>query len=114
MDKTLLKPTWTYGIQLWASAKSPNLNRIQAFQGKCLRKISKAPLYTMSPHAHSSEISLTLLSKKFLKLPIEDSTPAYETIQTVSLPTNIFFPCTVPDDPGRRLKQKWYHELLVE
>lgn len=30
--KTLLKPIWTYGIQLWGTAKKSNTNKIQVFQ----------------------------------------------------------------------------------
>ncbi|KAF0767090.1 ribosome biogenesis protein TSR3 isoform X1 [Aphis craccivora] len=36
---------WTYGIQLWGPAKISNTNRIQRFQSKTLRAITKAPFY---------------------------------------------------------------------
>ncbi|VVC35140.1 Zinc finger, CCHC-type,Reverse transcriptase domain [Cinara cedri] len=38
--KSILKPIWTYGNQLWGSAKKSNLNKIQAFQNITLRKIT--------------------------------------------------------------------------
>ncbi|KAL1124627.1 hypothetical protein AAG570_001251 [Ranatra chinensis] len=41
--KTILKPTWTYGIELWGSAKKGNIDRIQSFQSKVLRTILNAP-----------------------------------------------------------------------
>ncbi|KAL1131714.1 hypothetical protein AAG570_011327 [Ranatra chinensis] len=38
----ILKPTWTYGAELWGSAKMSNLDRIQAYQSKVLRIILDA------------------------------------------------------------------------
>ncbi|KAL1123753.1 hypothetical protein AAG570_001526 [Ranatra chinensis] len=39
----ILKPTWTYGIELWGSARKSNIDRIQSFQSKTLRTILDAP-----------------------------------------------------------------------
>ncbi|EDX10594.1 GD12537 [Drosophila simulans] len=35
--KAILKPIWTYGIQLWGTASHTNRLRIQRFQNRCLR-----------------------------------------------------------------------------
>jgi len=43
MYKTLIKPIWTYGIQLWGNANKSNLNKIQSFQNIALRKLINAP-----------------------------------------------------------------------
>jgi hypothetical protein len=43
----------TYGIQLWGSAKPTNVNRIQRFQSKVLRAITKAPFYVSSHILHN-------------------------------------------------------------
>lgn len=43
--KTILKPIWTYGIQLWGSASTSNIEIIQRFQSKTLRMIADAPWY---------------------------------------------------------------------
>lgn len=43
--KAILKPIWTYGIQLWGTASVSNRNRIQRFQNKCLRLIADAHPY---------------------------------------------------------------------
>jgi len=43
--KILIKPIWTYGIQLWKSAKKANLNKIQSFQNIDLRKLINAAPY---------------------------------------------------------------------
>jgi len=41
--KFLIKPVWTYGIQLWGNANKSNLNKIQTFQNLDLRKLLNAP-----------------------------------------------------------------------
>lgn len=43
--KTILKPIWTYGIQLWGSAAVSNIAVIERFQSKTLRLITNAPWY---------------------------------------------------------------------
>lgn len=43
--KTILKPVWTYGIQLWGTASISNINILQRFQNKVLRAIVDAPYY---------------------------------------------------------------------
>ena len=50
--KLLLKPIWSYGIQLCGSAKSSNIKKIQIFQSKCLRQITKAPFYVSNDILH--------------------------------------------------------------
>jgi hypothetical protein len=43
--KVILKPIWTYGIQLWGSASISNIKILERFQGKVLRMITDAPWY---------------------------------------------------------------------
>lgn len=43
--KSILKPVWTYGIQLWGSASKSNIEILQRFQSKVLRMIVDAPWY---------------------------------------------------------------------
>lgn len=43
--KTILKPIWTYGIQLWGTASNSNIAILQRFQNKILRVIVDAPYY---------------------------------------------------------------------
>ena len=43
--KSILKPNWTYGIQLWGSASNSNIEILQRFQSKVLRCIVDAPWY---------------------------------------------------------------------
>jgi hypothetical protein len=43
--KTILKPIWTYGIQLWGTASTSNIEILERFQSKTLRIITDAPWY---------------------------------------------------------------------
>ncbi|CAH1974993.1 unnamed protein product [Acanthoscelides obtectus] len=38
--KAIIKPIWTYGIELWGCASKPNLSIIQRAQSKILRSIA--------------------------------------------------------------------------
>lgn len=48
----ILKPVWTYGIQLWGCTKKTNSNIIQTFQNKVLRGIVNAPWYVRNADLH--------------------------------------------------------------
>ena len=41
--EAILKPIWTYGIQLWGTASNPNIEVLGRFQSKVLRIITDAP-----------------------------------------------------------------------
>lgn len=43
--KTILKPIWSYGIQLWGTASNSNLEILERFQSKTLRVMTNAPWY---------------------------------------------------------------------
>jgi hypothetical protein len=43
--KTILKPIWTYGIQLWGTASTSSIEILERFQSKALRMIVDAPRY---------------------------------------------------------------------
>ncbi|KAL1116488.1 hypothetical protein AAG570_004960 [Ranatra chinensis] len=49
----ILKPTWTYGIELWGSARKSNIDRIQSFQSKTLRTILDAAWYVSNHTPHT-------------------------------------------------------------
>lgn len=50
--KQILKPIWTYGLQLWGCARSTNIAPIQKFQNKVLRTIVDAPYYIRNANLH--------------------------------------------------------------
>jgi hypothetical protein len=46
--KVIIKPIWTYGIELWGYSSKSNVNIIQRFQSKTLRMIAGAPWYVLN------------------------------------------------------------------
>lgn len=50
--KQVLKPVWTYGLQLWGCARTTNIEPIQKFQNKVLRSIVDAPWYVRNADLH--------------------------------------------------------------
>lgn len=50
--KVILKPVWTYGVELWGTASSSNLEILQRFQSKTLRTITNAPWYVANDIIH--------------------------------------------------------------
>uniref|UniRef100_A0A1B6F9K4 RNA-directed DNA polymerase n=2 Tax=Cuerna arida TaxID=1464854 RepID=A0A1B6F9K4_9HEMI len=51
--KVILKPIWTYGIQLWGTASNTNIDIIQRYQSKTLRRILQAPWYVNNQIIHN-------------------------------------------------------------
>lgn len=50
--KAIIKPVWTYGIQLWGSASDSNIMKLQRFQSKTLRAVCNAPWYVSNDVIH--------------------------------------------------------------
>jgi hypothetical protein len=107
--KSLLKPMWTYGLQLWGNAKKSNLNKIQTFQNLALRKLLNAPPY-VSNHTIHSDLKMPLVHdeakiyyKRFHHHLLSHPNPLVRNLSTP----------TIPGNPPRRLKRKWCRDLLI-
>jgi hypothetical protein len=50
--KSIIKPIWTYGIELWGTASNSNLEILQRFQNNVLRAISIAPWFARNTEIH--------------------------------------------------------------
>lgn len=48
----ILKPIWTYGIQLWGSASHSNVEILQRYQNKVLKTLINAPWFTRNTEVH--------------------------------------------------------------
>jgi hypothetical protein len=46
IQKTILKPIWTYGVPLWSTACNSNIEILQRYQNKNIRTSVNAPSYT--------------------------------------------------------------------
>ena len=67
--KTIIKPIWTYGIQIWGAAAKTNIEIIQRFQSKALRIITNAPWYICGKYAVRHEGSQIKYHEVYAKNP---------------------------------------------
>ena len=51
--KTIIKPIWTYGIQLWGTASHSNIEILERFQSKTIRSMLQIPLYISNEYINS-------------------------------------------------------------
>jgi hypothetical protein len=51
--KAIIKPVWTYWIELWGCSKPFNTKILQMFQSKTLRKLANAPWYILNVTLHN-------------------------------------------------------------
>lgn len=103
--KSLLRPIWTYGIQLFGTAKKSNLNKLQAFQSKLLRLITGAPAYVNNRTLHH-DLNIPFIDDIAKKLyrNFHDRTHHHTNalIEQLSRPHNGI----------RRLRRMWSRDLL--
>jgi hypothetical protein len=50
--KIILKPIWTYGIELWGYAKPSNIKILQTYKSKTIRMITNASWYVSNQTLH--------------------------------------------------------------
>ena len=105
---SIIKPTWTYGIELWGSAKPSNIHRIQTLQSIILRKITNAPFYVTNYTLHKDlhvpfvrNYAVTAYNKFHEKLQPHPN-PLVQILATPDL----------PDVTTRRLKRTWPRDLI--
>ena len=67
--RQILKPVWTYGIELWGCTKKSNIGIIQKFQNKVLRSIINAPWYIRSCDRHR-DLHLDTVTEEIKKYAI--------------------------------------------
>ena len=62
--KAILKPVWTYGIQLWETANNSNIEILQRFQSKTLRSLIDAP-WILPTKQYIAALRYLQLKKKY-------------------------------------------------
>lgn len=101
----VLKPIWTYGIQLWGCTKKSNIEIIQRFQNKVLRGIVDAPWYIRNSDIHR-DLEVNYVEKEISKYARSHENRLLnhvnlEAIQLLDI-----------SDMTRRLKRTKPHELV--
>jgi hypothetical protein len=65
--KVSIKPIWAYGIQLWGTASTSNIESMERFQSKALRLITDAPWYV--PNAViRNDLQITTIKEEITRL----------------------------------------------
>ncbi|KAL4083691.1 hypothetical protein QTP88_029007 [Uroleucon formosanum] len=108
--KSLIKPMWTYGLQLWGNAKVTNVNKIQTVQNKILRLITKAPPYVSNYSLHTDLNIKTVHAEAIIYYKrFHNRLPHHPNPLISNLASR-----TIPGNPTRRLKRNWCRDLLNE
>lgn len=69
--KAVIKPIWTYGIQLWGTCPKTTIDIIQRFQSKTLRLLANAPWYVTNATLHND------LEVKYVQEEIKHTSERY-------------------------------------
>jgi hypothetical protein len=99
----VIKPIWTYGIELWGCASKTNVATIQRSESKILRTVANAPWFVPNHTFHTdlnipyvSEVINERVDKHLNKL---ESHPN-PLVETLTQPMG-----------NRRLKRRWTSDL---
>lgn len=103
--KTVLKPIWTYGIELWGTAANSNIEIIQRFQSKVLRMILNVPWYITNNAIHQDSEIIPI------KEEIKIRTEKYKN-RLIMHPNHLARNLMQPLRAVRRLKRKVPSDLV--
>jgi hypothetical protein len=103
--KAILKPIWTYGIQLWGTTSNSNTKILERFQSKVLRLIVDAPWYVSN-----------FVIRKDLQIPtVKEEISCFSSLYAVRLRahTNELI-ATLTEPPIHKcLRRYWPNGLLT-
>jgi hypothetical protein len=101
----VLKPIWTYGIQLWGCTKKSNIKMIQIFQNKVLRSIVNAPWYIRNDDLHR-DLNIETVYEEIKKRAVAHG-------QRIAQHVNVEVRCMLDTiGAGRRLQRKKPTDLM--
>jgi hypothetical protein len=103
--KAIIKPVWTYGIELWGCSIPSNTKILQTFQSKTLRKLANAPWYisTVTLHNNLCMPYVTEVVRTYAKN--HKNQTAQNNIQLIRDMFN-------QPGTGRRLNRMWPEDLI--
>lgn len=97
--KAVIKPIWTYGIELWGCASKSNTAIIQRAQSKILRALTDAPWY-VSNHTLHTDLKIPYVSQVIQ----ENITKHHNKLE--DHPNPLLQTLLQPYD-NRRLRRRW-------
>lgn len=104
--KCIIKPIWTYGIQLWGCAKASHTRILQRCQSKILRTITNAPWYVTNETLHT-DLRIPYVASEIQRLA---------RTYTYNLPghgNQLIEQLSNQPTVTRRLKRQWPQDLPV-
>jgi hypothetical protein len=103
--KAIIKPIWSYGIQLWCCAKPSNTQIIQRIQSKTLRLVFNAPWYVSNKTLHKDS-KIPLVEDEIIRM-----TNTYLLNLTGQSNEQVNH-LHVPPETRRRLHRQWPTDVL--
>jgi hypothetical protein len=104
--KCIIKPIWTYGVQLWGCAKPTHTKVIQRIQSKILRLILNAPWYVSNKTLHEDlDIPYVVDEIKRLAMRYLSKLPTHSNDQVRTL--------SEPLTERRGMKRQWPTDLRL-
>jgi hypothetical protein len=100
--KTIIKPIWTYGVEIWGCASKSNISIVQRCQSKILRMIANAPWYVPNITLHED------LNVQLVKEVIKQRSTKYHN-KTEGHVNVLIQPLLQPHN--QRLKRNWPADL---
>jgi hypothetical protein len=102
--KCVIKPIWTYGVQLWGCAKPTHTKIIQRLQSKILRLILNAPWYVSNKTIHA-DLGIPYVDEEIKRIAARylHKLPAHTNVRVRQL--------SQPPIERRRLKRQWPLDL---
>jgi hypothetical protein len=102
--KTVLKPIWTYGIELWGCTVKSNITIIQRYQSKLLKTMTNAPRYVSCHTVHTD------LRIPYVRTVFQERIAKHRTVLTTN-PNPTMKPL-LQQTYNRRLKRRWSFDGL--
>jgi hypothetical protein len=103
--KAILKPIWTYGIELRGCAKPSSTKILQSFQSKTLRSTTGAPWYVSNKTLHED------LNIPFITDMIKQRANRYRSRLSGHV-NQLIADLSKPHANERRLKKWWPEDLI--
>lgn len=108
--KTVIRPIWMYGSQIFCSAKPSVVAKLQRFQSKFLRLISNAPWFVSNQTLHK-DLHMPFIHDTFRHLYTRFKEKLPDNINP--LIRNLNTQHYLPTNPRRRLRRKWSRDILL-
>jgi hypothetical protein len=101
----IMKPIWTYGIELWGCSKPYNTKVLQTFQSKMLRSITKAPWFVSSQTLHA-DLGILFINEVINKHAIKHRD------RIADHDNHLIHKLSVQPLENRRLQRHWPEDLI--